>query len=161
MRQPYVIERIQVKGLAFYVLKKTGVDSFIEKMANSPKKRNDLRLILKQLERIEKAGLDWAFSSETLKPLKSSGSPPVHELRCMPQTNRVMTYLHRKGEETILVLLFDFEGHKASKSMGGINNETLAKGHRLAEIAKELLEQGKGVSDGRSELDAGRSQRNG
>ena len=110
------------------------------KLETDQKRKPHYALIKNQLKRIGYAGIDWALESKTIKRIKAPNSKvPLYELRCLPETTRVMVHLHPRKKDRLVVLLFDFKGHKAGKSMGGIRKQDVQRGMELAAIAQELM----------------------
>lgn len=111
-----------------------GTDTFIEKMMSTPKKQVRAASIVKTMRRIIDNGIEWAFDSETFKPLDSGLA--LCELRVSGKVIRVMTYLH-KGQTPIY--LFDFDSHQGKGS--GIPENIMEKAESLAKAAKECMEE--------------------
>lgn len=138
----YEIASYEVECYEFPILKRVGFDSFMDELETDSKRSSHYHRIYRELYRVASMGLDWALESKAIKMLKQShGGIPLYELRCLPGTTRVMIYLHSGKPSQLVVLLFDFKGHKASKSIGGIRKQDLEKGQRLAKIAKRLMEE--------------------
>ena len=139
----------------FPILKRVGCGSFMDELEADSKRSSHYHRIYRELYRVASMGLDWALESKTIKLLKQShGGIPLYELRCLPGTTRVMIYLHPSKPSQLVVLLFCFTGHKASKSTGGIRKRDLKKGQRLAKIAKKLMEEKERREHGEAKLDS-------
>ena len=125
------------------VLARRDKETFISELASNGKTRGKAASITKSVKRLLEYGQEWGFASEVLKgPLSGThGDILIYEVRCGGRTTvRVMTYRHDDPEHT-LIFLFEFEAHKASKSVGGISSSDLEKGERLAAIARRLMMQ--------------------
>ena len=114
------------------VLSSSGRPSFMDDLADDPKKRQRAVLIARAAEKVARNGIGWARSSKTLKPITARLS--VFELRVPGKTIRVMTYLH-DGVEPIY--LFDFDGHHGKD--GKIPPSIIEKAHVLAEAARTCM----------------------
>jgi len=139
--QEYEIELFKLDNATYRVLKHVNRKSFIDKIANDPKRNHERKLMFSQLNRLGSNGIDWALRADILKRIKDNGGAlPLYELRCLPGLGRIMVYLHNGSNHRTPVLLFEFTAHKASKSVGGMREETLLKGQQLAAKAKALME---------------------
>lgn len=133
-----LVEHPLRNGISMIALREKGSESFIESL-NRGKTRQRAAAIVRSIERLLQNGLDWGFASKTVKRLHGNyGDIVLYETRCNGQVIRVMTYIHG-GANGTPVFLFDFDGHKARSSIGGISHETLRRGEQLAVIAKELM----------------------
>lgn len=114
-------------------------DTFLEEMATDPKRREEAALISRSLIRIYENGLDYAVTAGLLKPLKGAADVSLFEVKAKRTVFRVMSYVTNR-QDILLVLLFDFKGHRQNASEG-IPKQTMAKAIELAKIAKQLIEE--------------------
>lgn len=135
-----IVEQSLDSAHSALVLREAGHhDTFLDEMATDHRRKDEAKALKRSLIRIADYGLSWALASETVKLLKT-GAPGllVAEVRVHRRVHRIMAYAHDR-EDGPLVLLFPFKGH-TQRSSGGIPEQTLAKGIKLAKIAKRLLE---------------------
>lgn len=82
--------------------------------------------ISKTVKRVSEFGLEWAFDSQTIKPIRGTTEDvAVFETRVKGRVIRVATYIHERHEP---VYLFDFDTHAGS-------------GNNLPDVIKERAVQ--------------------
>ncbi|MCH3943875.1 MAG: hypothetical protein WAY93_09240 [Atopobiaceae bacterium] len=142
MREDYRIVPFGLGGVSMLVLTKVGSEPFIKELCTNGKTRGDASLIARSVKRLLISGQEWGFQSGGLKgPLHGvRGEIALYEVRCAKKRTvlRLMTYLHNDSERTP-VFLFEFKGHQASESIGGIPPADLRRGEDLAVIARQLM----------------------
>lgn len=121
------------EALSMRVLRRAHKPSFMDEMAEDPKRYERAALIARIAARIERRGKEWAFQSATSKWLASSVS--VCEVRIRGKVVRVMAYW--PPQEARPVYLFDFDGHQGKS--GNIPSHLLDKAYRLAQEAEVAL----------------------
>lgn len=114
-------------------------ETFLDVMSSDPKRREEAAVIARCLIRIYENGLDYAVAAGLLKPLKGAKGVALFEVKAKRTVFRIMSYAAGRPE-AIIVLLFDFEGHRRHSS-GGIPQTTMNKALELAQIAKRLIEE--------------------
>lgn len=119
-------------GICALMLAPCGADTFMEKMAATPKMQERAALIARTMRRVSENGVDWAFESKTFKSLEPELS--LCELRVKGKIIRVMTYIH---DNQVPIYLFDFDGHQGKRS--NIPANIKRKGKELAKIARECM----------------------
>ena len=127
------------RGLSILVLGREGEEeTFIDRLAHDHRRRVMAAAIARASLRLAERGTRWALDNQVLKRLRTArGSIAIYELKVNRTKFRVMTYLHNDSEQTP-VLLFEFVGHEG-RSRGGIREETIERGVRLATIACDLM----------------------
>lgn len=114
--------------------------TFLDEMARDPKRRGEAVALRKALIRVFCRGLEWGFTSETVKLLRNLPHDVlVCEVRVKRKLYRIMCYLHDRHRGP-LVLLFDFPAHER-KVPGGISKANTDKALQLSRIARKLVSE--------------------
>lgn len=134
MLTDYEIRAHQFFETRIFALAKAGKEDFLEKLERKPKSHERLRLILGTVEKVSARGLSACIGAGNFVRLLD-GSLGLAEVKVSGKVIRVMCYC-QTGKEELLVLLFDFDGHKGKS--GAIAPDIMDKGRKLARIAGEL-----------------------
>ena len=106
---------------------------FLEEMEAMPDRRTRFRLIIRTMEKIGQIGVLTSRRVGFVRMLDNRVG--LVEVAVPGKVIRVMTYSHGDNH---LVLLFDFDGHQGSDK---IKQKDLARGKRLARIARQCMEE--------------------
>lgn len=142
MESEYEIVRQRLDGShCAYVLAEKGAGAtFFDKMASDPKRLQEAAALRRVLLRLAEYGVGWGVDSGTVKFLKGGDRGILLcEVKVRRTVFRVMAYLHNRRSGPI-ILLFDFKGH-AQRASGGIPDQVMEKGRKLAREAKRLCER--------------------
>lgn len=137
MAHGYEIRAHAILGGRVLVLAKEGRKDFLEELGADPKNSERFELICRTYEKIAQRGVSRCVGRQNfIRSLE--GNIGLVEVKVGNTRIRVMSYLHGSGTGQELVLMFDFTGHQGS---GKIEKSDMAKGKKLASIARECMEE--------------------